>query len=64
MTRKRIRISLKLVHIWKTSNTWKTQLAIANNFISSIDIDEECVTHSKSDNIEIMINGEEDEVTK
>ena len=42
----------------------KTQLTISNNFISSIDTDEECITHSKSDNIEITINGEEDEVTK
>ena len=35
-----------------------------NNFISSIDNDEKCVMHSKSDNIEIMINGEVDEVIK
>ena len=34
---------------------WKIQLVIANNFISSIDNDEEHVTHSKSDNIEIMV---------
>ena len=40
------------------------QLTIANNFISSIDTDEERVMHSKSDNIEIMINGEADEVTE
>ena len=32
------------------------QLIIANNFISSTDNDEEHVMHSKSDNIEIMIN--------
>ena len=42
----------------------KTQLTIANNFISSIDNDEELVMHSKSDNIEIMINNEADEVIK
>ena len=34
------------------------------NFISSIDKDEENVMHSKSDNIEIMINDETDEVIK
>ena len=34
------------------------------NFISSIVNDEERVTHSKSDNIEIMINDEADEVIK
>ena len=37
------------------------QLTIANNFIFSIDNDEE---HSKKDNIEIMINDEADEVIK
>ena len=37
---------------------------MANNFISSIDNDEELVMHSKSDNIEIMINNEADEVIK
>ena len=42
----------------------KIQLTIANNFISSIDNDEERVMHSKSDNIEIMINDEADEVIK
>ena len=46
----------------KKFDTWKIQLAIANNFISSIDNDEERVMHSKSDNIEIMINDEADEV--
>ena len=40
------------------------QLTIADNFISSIDNDEEHVMHSKSDNIEIMINDEADEVIK
>ena len=42
----------------------KIQLTIANNFISSIDNDEECAMHSKSDNIQIMINDEVDEVIK
>ena len=40
------------------------QLTIANNFISSIDNDEERVKHSKRDNVEIMINDEVDEVIK
>ena len=35
---------------------WKIQLGITVNTISSKDNDEECVMHSKSDNIEIMIN--------
>ena len=39
---------------------WKIQLTIANNFISSIDNDEERVMHSKSDNIDIMMNDKVD----
>ena len=46
------------------SGTWKTQLSMANNFISSIDKNEECLTHSKSDSKEITINDEADEVMK
>ena len=42
----------------------KIQLTIANNFISSTDNDEEHAMHSKSDNIEIMIKDEADEVIK
>ena len=38
------------------------QLTIAIIFISSKDNDEACVTHSKSDNIEIMINDKADKV--
>ena len=48
----------------KKCDTWKIQLTIANNVISSIDNDEECVMHSKSDNIEIMINNEADNAIK
>ena len=33
----------------KKYDTWKTQLTIANNFISSKDNDEECIMHSKND---------------
>ena len=53
-----------IINNFKKSDTWKVQLAIANNFISSIDNDEKRVMHSKSDNIEIMINDKTDEVTK
>ena len=48
----------------KKSDTWKIQLTISNNFISFIDNDAECVMHSKSDNIENMINDEAYEVIK
>ena len=40
----------------------KIQLTIANNFISSIDNNEEHLMHSKSDDREIIINDEADEV--
>ena len=38
-----------IINNLKKSNTCKIQLTIANNFISSIDNDGECVMHSKSD---------------
>ena len=61
----KIRPCLKdIINNLKKSNTWKIQLTIANNFISSIQNDEECVMHSKSNKIKIMINNEADEVIK
>ena len=44
------------------SDAWKIQLAIAINFIFPKDTDEERVKHSKSDNIELVINDKTDEV--
>ena len=41
---------------------WKTQFTIAINVISSKDNDEEFVMHSKSDNIELAIYDNADEV--
>ena len=38
---------------------WKIQITIAINFVSSKNNDEEHVMHSKSDDIEIMINGKD-----
>ena len=61
----KIRPSLKYItNNLKKSDTWKIQLTISNNIISSKDRDEERVMHSKSDNIKIMINDETDEVIK
>ena len=61
----KIRPYLKdIINNFKKLDRWKIQLTIANNFISSIDNNEECVMHSKSDNIEIMINDKLDEVIK
>ena len=53
-----------IINNLKKSGTWKIQLKIDNNFISSIDNNEERVMHSKSDKTEIMINDEADEVVK
>ena len=53
-----------IINNLKKSDTCEIQLTIANNFISFVDNDEERVMHSKSDNIEIMINDEADEVIK
>ena len=47
-----------IVNKLKKSDTWKIQLAIAANFISSIDNDEEHIVHTKSDNIKVLINDE------
>ena len=43
------------------SDTWKIELTMEINFVSFKDTDEEQVMHSKSDNIEIVINDELDE---
>ena len=61
----KIRPYLKdIINNLKKSDTWKIQLTISNNFISSLHNDEERVMHSKSDNIKITINDEADEVIK
>ena len=60
-----IRPFLKDINDLKKSDRWKIQLATNANFISSKgDNDKECVMHSKSDTIEIMINDRADEVIK
>ena len=56
--------SKDIINNLKKSDTWKIQLTIANDFISSIDSDEERVMHSKSDNIEVMINDGAGEILK
>ena len=49
------------IMILKKSVIYKIQLTIAINFISFNVSDEECVMHSKSDNIEIMSHDKADE---
>ena len=61
----KIRPYLKnIINNLKKSDTWKIQLAKTNNFMSSIDNDQERVLNSKNDNIEIIINDEADKVIK
>ena len=63
-------ILIKLDHIQKILrmisrkqyHTWKNQLTISINFMSSKDNDEERVMHSRSNNIELMINDKWDKV--
>ena len=50
-----------IINDLKKSDAQKIQLPLAINFISSKDNDEERVMHSKSDNIEIMIDEKIDE---
>ena len=60
-------IKVQLINNLKKSDTWKIQLTIANNLYianNSIDNDEECVMHYKSENIEIIINDEAAKVIK
>ena len=45
-------------------DTWKIQLMIAINFMSSKENDKEYAMHSKSYKIEIKINDKSDEVQK
>ena len=46
----------------KTQSEWKIQLTTAINFISSKDSDETHTMHAKSDNVEIMIGSETNEI--
>ena len=62
---------MKINQTWKKNYkqfqnfcTWKIQLIIAINFISSKDIDEEHAMHSKSDNIEILTCDKVDKAIK
>ena len=48
----------------KTSSEWKIQLTMAINFISYKDSDETRNMHTKSNNVEIMVGSETDEIIK
>ena len=46
----------------KTQSEWKIQLTMTINFICSKDSDETRTMHTKSDDIEVMIGNETDEI--
>ena len=48
----------------KTQSEWKIQLTVAINFISSKDSDETRTMHAKSNNVEIMMGSETDEIVE
>ena len=48
----------------KTSSECKIQLTMAINFISSKDSDETQTMHTRSNNVEIMVGSETDEIIK
>ena len=49
---------------YKTQGEWKIQLTMSINFISSKDSDETRIMHTKSNNMEIMMGNETDEIIK
>ena len=57
-----IKSYLKDMNNLQKSDAWTVQLKVAINFISSKDIDEERVMHSKSNNIEIISHDKADEL--
>ena len=50
------------INDYKTQGEWETHLIVAANFTSSKDSDETRIMHFKSDNIEIMMGNETDEI--
>ena len=59
-------LMLQSIKLKKTENliTQRIQFTLAINFMSSKSNDEDCVIHSKGDNIEIMTYDKTDKVIK
>ena len=51
-----------IINDHKIQGESKIHLIIAINFISSEDFNETCTMHTNSDNIEIMVSGQTDEI--
>ena len=52
-----------MINNYKTQGEWKIHLTMVINFISSNDSNEARTLQTKSDNIEIMIGNEADDIT-
>ena len=53
-----------MINNHKTQGEWKIHLTMTINFFSSIDSEEICTMHSKSDSIKIVMGSETDETIK
>ena len=53
-----------IINDYKTREEWKIHLTMSIKFICSKDSDGTRIMHSKSDNIEIMMSGETDEINE
>ena len=53
-----------IINDYKTREEWKIHLTMSIEFICSKDSDGTRIMHSKSDNIEIMMSGETDEINE
>ena len=51
-----------ILNDYKTQEEWKIHLAMTMNFFSSKDSEEICTMYSKSDNIEVILGSETDEI--
>ena len=51
-----------MINNLKVLGEWKIRLSMAINFFSSKGTKKTCIMHSKSDNIEIMIGNEKNEI--
>ena len=58
----KVHSSYKVIDYKTTLGEWKIQLTMSINFISSKDSDETRNMHTKSNNIEIMVGSETDEI--
>ena len=53
-----------IINDHKTQGEWKIQLTMVINFISSKDSDEIHTMHTKSNNVEVLIGSETNEITE